>query len=466
MKPILQTIYVLLFPFVVLYTKAHKPLAAFLLYRQLFERVTMSSAIQNSDNTLSTKSTTLGTSLVSSHRVKQTLDPCVVLMQELVGEHRELWKDKGGIFSLAQGVVYWKPPETVHAALKDALQNDNDHTLHLYGPDEGLIDLRQALQEKIQTENGLTEHHHIIITSGANQAYMNCVLTLLDAKDHAVVFAPYYFNHVMALQLSLSENNIRIGTTTNQGKPNVEWLRKQFQKQKQVHSIRMVTITNPNNPLGVTLTRDDLQPIVELCAENKAWLVLDCTYEYFVPDTLPCFPDAPNVVYIFSFSKSYALAGYRIGYVVVPSVDLYQQMIKVQDTIPICPSRISQVAALGALQAGKSWVLEQYETLTSGREAIFDALKGCVQIIGGQGAMYVMAQLPMRMDDPVTDDVEFARCLVRDFGVAVIPGTFCGAPGWIRVCYANLPPMECQRAAGRLAAGLKALMEGDIKSNI
>ena len=391
----------------------------------------------------------------ASRRVEQTFNPCVVLMQQLVQEHQSLWKDKGGIYSLAQGVVYWKPPESVRTALREALQSDDDEQeLHLYGPDEGLPELRKALQTKIQSENGLTDpQYQIMVTSGANQAYMNCVLTFLDPSDQAVIFAPYYFNHVMALQLSLSNNDdIIIGPTTDHGKPNLNWLRETFQTNS---SIRMVTITNPNNPLGVALTRDDLQPIVDLCAEFHAYLVLDCTYEYFVPETLPCFNGAPHVFYIFSFSKSYALAGYRMGYVVLPSLSLYQQMIKVQDTIPICPSRISQVAALGAMQAGKKWVLQQYETLSTGRQAILQALQGCPRIIGGQGAMYVMALLPNHSgQDEVPDDVEFARQLVRDFGVAVIPGSFCGAPGWIRVCYANLPPQKCQMAADRLKSGL------------
>ncbi len=419
----------------------------------------MSFAVKSKENPEGTFLPSTVTS--ASSRVENTLNPCVVLVQQLVQEHQHSWKDKGGIYSLAQGVVYWSPPESVNEALLEALQSE-DQSLHLYGPDEGLPKLREILQKKVQLENGLmSPQYQIMVTSGANQAYMNCVLTLLDPDDQSVVFAPYYFNHVMALQLTLSSTeNILIGPTTDQGKPDTEWLRKSFHTKS---SIRMVTITNPNNPLGVFLTREDLQPIVDLCAEFNAFLILDCTYEYFVPDALPCFNEAPHVLYIFSFSKSYALAGYRIGYVVLPSLSLYQQMIKVQDTIPICPSRISQVAAVGAMQAGKEWVLQQYGTLSSGRQAILQALQGCPRIIGGQGAMYVMAQLPTNKGngDSMADDIEFARQLVRDFGVAVIPGSFCGAPEWIRVCYANLPPEKCQVAADRLKAGLASWMFGN-----
>jgi aspartate/methionine/tyrosine aminotransferase len=137
-------------------------------------------------------------------------------------------------------------------------------------------------------------------------------------------------------------------------------------------------------------------------------------------------------------------------------------MLKVQDTIPIAPSRISQVAAAGALSAGPAWVREKVATLDVGRQAILEALSP-LPIMGGSGAMYVMAKLPSGAvattgNTPV-DDVQIAREFVRDYGVAVIPGTFCGVPGWIRVCYANLPPEKCLEAAARLKAGIQALTD-------
>ena len=146
--------------------------------------------------------------------------------------------------------------------------------------------------------------------------------------------------------------------------------------------------------------------------------------------------------------------GYRCGYIVIPKQanDLYDQMMKVQDTIPIAPPRISQVAASAALSAGKEWVQSRVATLDTGREAILSALQPLSKIMGGSGAMYVMGKLPSGIDDR-----ELASSLVKDFGVAVIPGSFCGFPGWIRVCYANLPPEECLKAAERLANGLEAL---------
>mmetsp|Transcript_13002 Transcript_13002/g.18405 ORF Transcript_13002/g.18405 Transcript_13002/m.18405 type:complete len:466 (-) Transcript_13002:4-1401(-) len=398
--------------------------------------------------------------LVFSDKVMETLDPCVVLMKSLISQYAHLWEDRGGVYSLAQGVVYWEPPPTTTQAISTAINDPQTYALHTYCPDEGLPEFREILKEKIAKQNGLT-NHDVMITAGANQAYVNCVLTLLSKGDKCVVFKPYYFNHVMAIQMTQGDDAVVVGSCDDHGIPDLDWLDRSLQSDK---SIRVVTLTNPGNPTGVSLDRSVLQQAVDLCAKYGVWLVLDTTYEHFDHTNANSVPGVPfagfpdeHVIHIFSFSKGYALAGFRCGYVVLSSEgelgrEAYQQMLKVQDTIPICPSRISQVAAMGALSAGRDWVHDKVSTLDTGRSAILEALSPLKPIMGGTGAMYVMAKLPDGMDDQ-----EVSRQLVEKFGVALIPGSFCGFPGWIRVCYSNLPPKECQVAANRLAEGIREL---------
>lgn len=273
-----------------------------------------------------------------SKKIEKTLDPCVVLVKEMIGSYAAEWEGRGGIYSLAQGVVYWKPPDTTQVALAEALSRSDepDDMLHMYGPDEGVLELREALEQKLRTENNLS-NHHVVVTVGANQAYMNCVLALLDDNQKAVVFKPYYFNHVMALQMVMSNasEHLLIGPSTVSGLPDIDWLEHTLKSES---SIRMVTITNPCNPTGTRVDRQILQRAVDICREHNVWLVLDCTYEYFVDDGNfdGCFPD-PHVIHVFSFSKSYALAGYRCGYLSL-SKDadlLYDQVMKVQGK-PAC----------------------------------------------------------------------------------------------------------------------------------
>jgi len=344
--------------------------------------------------------------------VLETLDPCVVLMKQMIAEYADLWAEKDGVYSLAQGVVYWEPPETVNEAINDAMRNPDKYQLHTYCPDEGLPELREALVEKLERENYLS-HHDVMVTSGANQAFVNCAVTLLSQGDKCIVFKPYYFNHVMAVQMTQGNAGLVVGSCSNEGIPDMDWLDETLAKDK---AIRMVTVVNPGNPTGVSLKRDVLQRIVDTCGKYGVWLILDCTYQHFdhcrankLPGddshNFPGFPEE-HVIHIFSFSKGHALAGFRCGYIVISQVSemgqqAYQQMLKVQDTIPICPARISQVAALGALKAGRSWVLDQVSTLDTGREAILEALSPMEITFGGTGAMYVMGKLPDGMDDQV-----------------------------------------------------------------
>ena len=418
--------------------------------------------LSTSDTDASYSAPTLPTSL----RNINTLDPCVILMKQIISQHASKWQnDPDGIYSLAQGVVYWRPPPSMYHALADAADSNLDlestssgfgmdgatgndgRVIHTYCPDEGYPPLVEALKRKLQIENGL-HNPHVMVTSGANQAFINCVLTLLDEKDEegniskCVVFKPYYFNHVMAVQMtrggktsavtSLDSSSMEalVVGPTNHGVPDLDWLRSELEQNRYSsgnNSIRMVALVNPGNPTGVALSYDFLNEIKDLTKEFGVWLIMDNTYEHFdvskkntLPDStshdlsdFPCF-DEEHVINIFSFSKGYSMAGFRVGYIAFSSKCrngtekgkgsiAYEEMLKVQDTIAICTSRISQMAALGALEAGRSWVHEQVATLDVGRKLILDAMKYSMEeVIGGDGAMYVMGKLPDGEDDKVS----------------------------------------------------------------
>ncbi|KAJ8608823.1 hypothetical protein CTAYLR_010237 [Chrysophaeum taylorii] len=375
-----------------------------------------------------------------SGRVLRTEPPVIVRMKELM-------EGKSDVLSLAQGIVHWEPPADAIAACAAGLSSS-----HAYQPAEGLPALREALRRKIRDENGLSRSE-IMVTAGANQAYANLVIALLDSGDRAALLTPYYFNHLMALQMTGCEPIF--ASTTPELLPDVAALeREAFDREDPA---RMVTLVNPGNPTGVTIPREILEAVSDLCARRGAWLVLDNTYEHFAWGLPHDVIEGDHVVNIFSFSKAFGMMGWRVGYLAYPPA-LGPEILKVQDTVVICPTAASQLVALGALEAaGRPWVSRKLLTLEEPkrlvRDALVDAL-GVSSVRGGSGAIYLLGSLP----DGAPDDERIAERLITEFGVATVPGSACGAPGTIRVCYANLPIDDVREAARRLSVGLRTIV--------
>ncbi|CAL5223689.1 g6241 [Coccomyxa viridis] len=382
-----------------------------------------------------------------SRRVRATDAPIIVKTKQFIGSRQD-------VLSLAQGIVHWTPPA---GALDLATEVIRDKGVSAYGPCAGLPALASALREKLATENGLPGHE-VMVTSGANQAFTNLVLTLLDPSDAAVLFVPYYFNHLMALQMTGGGHSVVHGRCDpHTWQPDLDWLE---QTLSGPDPPKMVVLVNPCNPTGVLLSREALERAAQLTARAGAWLVMDNTYEHFVYEGLQhhCI-SAPHIIHLFSFSKAFGMMGWRVGYIAYQdSGGLGAELAKVQDTIPICPPQLSQYVALGALQAGRPWVASQLDSIMGNRGTIIDALSplGAMGsgVAGGEGAIYLWAKLP----EGCEDDEAVVEWLVREHGVCVIPGSACGAAGYIRAAYANLQPEACREAGQRLKQGLQQLV--------
>ncbi|KAJ0008080.1 hypothetical protein Pint_29933 [Pistacia integerrima] len=382
-----------------------------------------------------------------ARRAVETEMPIMVQIQELI-------RGAKNAVSLAQGVVYWQPPKKALEKVKELVW---EPSVSKYGPDEGLPELRAALTKKLQKENNL-QKSSVMVTAGANQAFVNIVLTLCDAGDSVVMFAPYYFNAYMSFQMT-GITNILVGPGNPKTlHPDADWLERTLMETKPTP--KLVTVVNPGNPSGTYIPEPLLKRISDLCRDAGAWLVVDNTYEYFMYDGLKhsCI-EGNHIVNIFSFSKAYGMMGWRVGYIAYPSeVEGFgTQLLKVQDNIPICASIISQHLALHSLETGPEWVTEQVKDLVKNKEIILEALSplGEDAVRGGEGAIYLWARLP----EKYVDDYAVVRWLAHKHGVVVIPGGACGCPGHLRISFGGLVEADCKSAANRLRTGLEELVK-------
>ncbi|XP_047317384.1 aromatic aminotransferase ISS1 [Impatiens glandulifera] len=391
----------------------------------------------------------MGSNGLLARRVIATEAPVMVQIQKVIRESKDA-------VSLAQGVVYWQPPKQALEKVKELIW---EPSISRYGADEGLPELREALITKIRNENNLHKSS-VMVTAGANQAFVNIVLTLCDPGDSVVMFAPYYFNAFMSFQMT-GVTDIIVGPgDPDTLYPDAEWLERKLKESKP----KLVTVVNPGNPSGTYIPQPLLMKISDICKNAGCWLVVDNTYEYFMYSGLKhsCV-EGNHIVNIFSFSKAYGMMGWRVGYIAYPSgvEDFGAQLLKVQDNIPICAAIISQWLALYSLEMGPGWVTEQVKTLVKNRDIVLDALSplGKDAVRGGEGAIYLWAKLPINED---VEDFEVVRWLARKHGVVVIPGSASGCPGHIRVSFGGLVEKDTRLAAGRLRKGLEELVKAGI----
>ena len=366
----------------------------------------------------------------------------------------ELIRTNPGTISLGQGLVSYGPPPEVMARVRAWPADASEHK---YGPVEGQPELVSALAAKLRLENGLDlAGSRVVVTAGGNMAFMNAVLAVADPGDEVVLVAPFYFNHEMAVVMAGCRPVVA---------------RSDRRYQLDVNAIRscitprtraIVTIS-PNNPTGAVYPEAALREVSALCAEAGFFHIHDEAYEYFVYGDARHFspgsiPGAPRyTISLFSMSKAFGLASWRVGYMVIPE-DLLVAVNKIQDTILICPPLISQAAALGALEAGRGYCDAHVGQLAAVRTLVLERLReleDICEVPNPDGAFYCLLRVASTLPD-----MTIVERLVREHRVAVIPGSAFGATDgcYLRVSYGALEPATVAEGMDRLVTGLRLIV--------
>jgi aspartate/methionine/tyrosine aminotransferase len=360
-----------------------------------------------------------------------------------------------GTISLGQGVVHYGPPPAALRKIPAFLENAAHHK---YVPDAGLPRLRKTFEEKLGKENGIDAAfgRRIFVTAGANQGFLNTLLCLCDPGDEVILLSPYYFNHEMAV--GLSDCRAVCVPTDKNFQPRLAAIEAAITTRT-----RAVVTVSPNNPAGVVYSPDTLRAINRLCAGRGIYHISDEAYEYFTYDGAthysPGSLDAEHTISLFSMSKSYGMASWRVGFLVVPE-HLFDDMMKIQDTVIICAPAVSQAVALEALKGGRRYCRRRLPAIARVREkmlAAFSRLPDLLTVPPSRGAFYFLVKVRTSMDS-----LTLAERLIREHKVAVIPGgTFgLGKGCYLRISYGNLPSEAAFEGTRRLVRGLKAILGG------
>ena len=383
-----------------------------------------------------------------SARLQRVQPPVIPRIHRLIAEHP-------GTISLGQGVVGYPPPPGVRAAL-DRFLADADN--HKYASVYGIPALRERIAAKLSRENGIAigDEHELMVTAGGNMAFVNALLSICDEGDEVVLMSPFYFNHEMAV--TMAGCRPVLAATDRDFQLDLDAVRAAVTART-----RAVVTISPNNPSGAVYPRADLAAVNRLCAERGLFHVHDEAYEYFLYDGAEHFspgslPDAgAHTISLYSLSKAYGFASWRIGYLRMPA-HLHDAAAKIQDTIAICPAIVSQFAAAAALDAGAGYCRGHLPAIAARRSAVLrtlDDLRPLVEAPAARGAFYALARVAT-----AADSVEVASRLIREHGVAVVPGAAFGLTGgcYLRIAYAAPDDDTLAEALRRLAAGLRRIV--------
>jgi aspartate/methionine/tyrosine aminotransferase len=323
-----------------------------------------------------------------------------------------------GAINLAQGYPDFPAPEFVKEAAIRAIQDDHNQ----YAITWGAKRLRDAVSAKTLRTYGYEPdpEREITVTCGATEAMMAALLATVNPGDEVIVFEPFYENYVPDAAIS-GAKLVFVPLEEPDFTFDPERLRAAFTPRT-----KAVIVNTPNNPSGRVFTREEMAAIAALCQEFDALCITDEIYEHILYDEhlhinmaqLPGMRE--RTITISGLSKTFSVTGWRLGYLIAPPA-ITDGIRKVHDFLTVGAPAPLQEAAATALAADDSF-FEELRTLYAGkREILLRALtEAGFGVVRPQGAYYIMADI---RPFGATDDVEFARYLTAEIGVAPVPGS-------------------------------------------
>ncbi len=362
---------------------------------------------------------------------------------------------------LAQAMVDYPPPTVFTASLAEALTR-GESALHRYAPDPGIPELRAALRDYLHRAFGLSADPgtEILVSPGANHAAFMALTALLEPGDEAVLLTPWYFNHAMTVTM-VGARVRSVPVAPDEGfVPPVSRI-----LQAWTPRTRVLVLVTPNNPTGACYREAWLRELAAALDHDErwrgVWIITDQTYQEITftgdrPCSLATLPGMrERTITIGSFSKSLALAGWRLGFL-AGSQTLVEQVLKIQDSSVICAPYASQWALARTLSDPRleAYLSDKRALLRARRDALLAPLldEAALEVFVPEGACFVFLGLP-----PGTDGNRFAWQLLEERGVAVVPGAPFGSDWsrYLRLSFGSGADRDLSEASARLVEQLR-----------
>ena len=360
----------------------------------------------------------------------------------------------------ADVLAFWfgESDEVTSEAVRQAATESLARGETFYAHNLGLAELREALARYTGTLHPAVGADRIAVTSSGVSALMLATQMLVGSGDEVVAVVPVWPN-LTAQPAIMGARVMRVALQPKAG----AWTLDLGQLTAAITpSTRMLVVNAPNNPTGWTLTRDEQQAILDHCRSTGTWIVADEVYErlwYGRGAAAPSFLDIARpddrLVVVHSFSKSFLMTGWRLGWMVLPEGEAMNSIGKLIEFNTSCAPVFVQRAGLAALASAAEDVPALAARMRERRDRLVDGLQRLpgVELARPHGGMYAFFRLPGISDDSLA----FAKRLVADHGLGLAPGVAFGgeAEGWLRWCFASRDAARLDHGLARLAEALR-----------
>ncbi|MGB5439643.1 MAG: pyridoxal phosphate-dependent aminotransferase [Gammaproteobacteria bacterium] len=372
-----------------------------------------------------------------ANRVQRVKPSPTLAVTARVAELRAAGKD---IIGLGAGEPDFDTPDHIKAAGIKAIQDGFTR----YTAVDGTPGLKQAIIAKFKHDNGLDyTAEQVLVSCGGKQSFYNMVMALLNPGDEVIIPAPYWVSYPDMVRLADGEPVIIHAGVDTGFKITPAQLEAAI-----TTKTRIFVINSPSNPTGVAYSKAELAAlgaVIKNCPQ--VLIATDDMYEHIIWSEEPfsnilnaCPELYEQTIVLNGVSKVYAMTGWRIGYCGGPA-ELIKAMKKVQSQSTSNPTSISQVAAQAALEGDQSCIQPMLEAFKERHDYVVAALNAIdgVTCLPADGTFYVFPHLQAVIDrlDGINNDVELAEFLLDEAGVALVPGTAFGAPGYVRISFAT-----------------------------
>ncbi len=372
-----------------------------------------------------------------SERVKAIKPSPTIAVSTRAAELRAAGHD---VIGLGAGEPDFDTPEHIKEAAKKAI----DENFTRYTAVDGIVSLKEAIVRKLKRDNSLNyEVGQIVVSTGAKHSIYNLMQASLNPADEVLIPAPYWVSYP-DMALLTGAKPVFIDTGIEAGfKITAEQLDAAI-----TEKTRMLILNSPSNPTGVCYTRAELVALGDVLKRHPQVLICsDDIYEHIlwadepycnIADACPELYD--QTVVINGLSKAYCMTGWRMGYAAGPA-NLAAAMRKIQSQSTSNPTSVSQVGAQVALDGDHEFMKPMVKAFKERHDLVMNGLNNLtgVNCLAAQGAFYAFPDMREAIAglNSVEDDIALAEHLLNEGGVAVVPGSAFGAPGYARISYAT-----------------------------